>query len=75
MTGKGYEILAKLKGSDEPFFVLRAQDILAIPTIESYIKSLKEMGRDDEFVRTAEIALLGFYGWARKHPERLKLPD
>lgn len=73
--GKAYSILAKIRNTNEPIWVFRAQDVLAVQGIESYIAALKSHKRPEEFILSAEASLIEFYTWAKNNPTRLKLPD
>ncbi|MCQ9378838.1 KTSC domain-containing protein [Methyloversatilis sp. XJ19-49] len=56
---------------DEPVFVLRAQDALALPALEAYAALVS----DHTHAHAVEQRIDAFIKFADAHPERTKLPD
>ncbi len=56
---------------DEPIFVLRAKDRLAVRTLIAYFSAIDEPER----ARAVAARLEDFKRFAREHPERMKDPD
>lgn len=63
---------------DEPIFILRAQDVLAIATISRY-KNLRLTAEEDppssEWVNDLDHVGEEFFAWAQANPDKIKLPD
>lgn len=77
-----YEKVKKLLGipKDEPIFVLRAQDKLAVPTIARYrtfADSIEhpEDRRADEWFASLDEDTAKFTEWQRENADKVKLPD
>jgi hypothetical protein len=60
---------------DEPLFVLRARDVLAIPMLLHFEELIKQQNYDFSFILELgnENQRL-FKEFAKEHPERMKLP-
>lgn len=56
---------------DEPVFVLRAQDALALPALEAYVSLVGDRQHAD----AVEQRIKAFVEFAEAHPERMKSPD
>lgn len=56
---------------DEPIFVLRANDQLAVRTLTAYFSAIE----DSEHARAVAARLEDFKRFAREHPERMKDAD
>jgi len=59
---------------DEPIFVLRAQDRLAINTIEWWLRGALDHLDDERFTEVREC-IARFEQWQEAHPSRVKWPD
>lgn len=57
---------------DEPLFVLRAQDVAALPAIQEYRQVLLDLGYEPEspFIQQIDRIMAAFKAWPR-----LKMPD
>lgn len=55
---------------DEPVFILRARDVLALPTLQYYRRSAHGEHHDAVSLRIKQ-----FSQFATNHPERMKIPD
>lgn len=69
-----------LNGTDEPVFVLRAQDKLAVQTIARYRNFAaqieeEESQRSEEFFTVLDNVLEAFTDWQRENADKVKLPD
>ena len=58
---------------DEPVFVIRGRDLLAVPVIRFYAEKAEERGSPvfGQVMDVADAIVL----WQQAHPERCKLPD
>jgi hypothetical protein len=56
---------------DEPLFVFRAKDRLAVRILTAYFSAIE----DPEHARAVAARLEDFKRFAREHPERMKDPD
>ena len=62
--------------NDEPFFVLRAQDIFSVMAVHNYAKVVDEYGPlNTEFHGAVSDAARAMREWQMAHPERVKYPD
>jgi len=59
---------------EEPYFVLRGQDICALAAIEAYYKGVKEKVKDPYFIEEIEEIMKDFRAY-REEVERTKIPD
>ena len=64
------EILRKLSGGREPFYVVRAQDVLGAGTIRYWANKAEERGVSASKVKNARTCANAMLNW---HPR--KLPD
>ena len=60
---------------DEPFFVLRGQDSLAVKAIHRYLMLCKEHGCSDEHLETIAHNSMVIQHWQSQNPDLVKLPD
>ena len=69
------QIVNRLSGAsipgDEPIFIFRAKDRLAVRILTSYFSAIE----DPEHARAVAGRLEDFKRFAREHPERMKDPD
>jgi hypothetical protein len=69
-------ILKRVEGTDEPCFVLRAQDSHSVELVEQYLKLVKkDKDVNDDFVRAVEAVVADFKQWQETYPTRVKSPD
>ena len=59
---------------EEPYFVLRGQDICALPAIEAYYKAVSQKVKDPYFIEEIEEIMKDFRAY-REEEERTKIPD
>lgn len=73
---KGHRIVRDCTSAGEPFFVLRAKDLLSVPAIKQYFNSLSDYEGDDptHVIQVGEI-LAEFKTWQRQNPDKVRLPD
>lgn len=65
---------------DEPIFILRAQDKLALPTIQRYVNhangiEIESEQRSHEWFDGMDEVLREFTTWQQGNKDQLKLPD
>jgi hypothetical protein len=56
---------------DEPLFILRAQDVNALPALMAYRVLCKDLQHSEEVTKS----VLDFINFSVKHPDRMKEPD
>lgn len=61
--------------SEEPVFILRAQDGLAVPAIARYHVLAMEAELPAEFIQGVAEVQQTFMNWQRENPERVRKPD
>lgn len=59
---------------DEPLFLLRARDYLALPTLRYYQGACRMDGCTDYQNNGIQAAIEAFQDFNREHPERMKQP-
>lgn len=74
MTHRAARALRMLFG-DEPVFVLRAQDNLALPTLEQYEGFAEDNGCDPSFLEDLRQVKNRFEDWRIKNTAKIKNPD
>lgn len=66
---------------DEPIFILRAQDMAALQTLDGYADEAVECGASDEFAfavssrERQDSVFMRFQTWQETHPDKVKTPD
>jgi hypothetical protein len=58
----------------EPFFLVRAQDVLAVPAITQYAVLARQIGEHD-LARQVLAAAVEVAEWQRDHAELVGVPD
>lgn len=61
--------------TDEPVFVLRPTDELALPVIRYWIALARQHGSPKEKIDGAIRAASLMSDWQHAHPDRVKVPD
>ena len=61
--------------ADEPLFVLRGRDNLALRLLDEYVRQSVEDGCNDYHFDKLEQAIRRFKAFADKHPDRMKQPS
>lgn len=59
---------------DEPVFILRGQDGLAIAGIRGYLTKLSEANADQSHIESVSDELQKWEGWQAANPDRIKMP-
>lgn len=66
----------KFNASEEPVFILRAQDIHAVPTIARYQALIEATdGHDPEMLKKLDGVMDTFSEWQTDNHDRVKLAD
>lgn len=60
---------------DEPVFVLRAQDVVAMNTLENYAHQAEVMGAKKSFVKDVLAVRDSFQKWQDDNDDKVKVPD
>lgn len=60
---------------DEPTFVLRAQDVAAMVTLNSYRQEAVNAGAAEAHITGVEETIAQFQNFAAQNPNRMKVPD
>jgi hypothetical protein len=60
---------------DEPVFLLRAQDQLAILTLREWCRWARYHNVDPHMVKAAEAQITRMQEWRKHHHKQVKLPD
>lgn len=60
---------------EEPIFILRAQDMAAMPTLEAYRKFVGELPGTEEHLKSLELLIGQFRQYVWDFPDRIKTPD
>ncbi len=58
---------------EEPYFVLRGQDVCALPAIEAYYKAIKNKVKDPYFIEEIEEILKDFRAY--REEQETHIPD
>lgn len=64
-----------LNESDEPVFIIRAQDLCAVDAVLRYRGSAEDVGADEELIFKVEEAAKAISDWQVAHPDQVKIPD
>ena len=72
---KDKEIIKAVEGTDEPIFVIRAQDELSLDLLNHYAYMCGANGVDDEFIDAIDERIVEFEEWQDANPDKVKLPD
>ena len=58
---------------DEPYFLLRGQDICALPAIETYYENVKDKVKDSRFIEEIEEIMKDFRAYSEE--QQMHIPD
>lgn len=58
---------------DEPYFVLRGQDVCALAAIEAYYEAVKDKVQDPYFIEEIQEIKNDFYAFLKE--QQTKIPD
>lgn len=64
-----------LNESDEPLFLIRAQDIAAVPAVKAYMERARDTGASRKMLNGVQDSIVAITEWQAANPERLKVPD
>ena len=62
-----------MQREDEPYFLLRGQDICALPAIETYYENVKDKVKDSRFIEEIEEIMKDFRAYSEAH--QMHIPD
>lgn len=68
------QMIKQCNEKDEPYFLLRGQDICALAAIETYYGEVKQKVKDPYFIEEIEEIMKDFRAY-REEVERTKIPD
>lgn len=57
----------------EPFFLIRAQDLLSIPALMHYARLAKNSAPD--VATDVQAVIVSFVEWQAEHPDEVGVPD
>lgn len=60
---------------DEPIFIIRAQDVVAIPTLMDYSLSAESANVSVAFIGEMHKVVAEFEDWKKRHGDKMKVPD
>jgi hypothetical protein len=60
---------------DEPIFILRARDVAAVRTLESYRSEAEAAGSPPDHLQAVQLRVEQFRKFSSEHPDRMKKPD
>jgi len=60
---------------DEPVFLIRAQDLASVSTIQFYREQAQKAGAPEEFLDSLGEVQNDFMKWQRENVNRVKTPD
>lgn len=76
IRGKAAKIIEACAKTDEPIFVLRAQDIFSVMAIGSYVDLLAKFAPGDYDMEESLVELITeFKTWQRNHISEVRYPD
>ncbi|MDR1356548.1 MAG: hypothetical protein LBJ58_02630 [Tannerellaceae bacterium] len=58
---------------EEPYFLLRGQDICALPAIKAYYEAIKQKVEDPYFIEEIEEIMKDFYAY--REEQQTHIPD
>lgn len=72
-----YSKIRELVGAaeDEPLFIIRGQDVLAIPAIARYQGLAMEAELGEDFINGLNNSVALFATWQTDNPEAVRKPD
>jgi hypothetical protein len=68
------QMIKQCNEKDEPYFLLRGQDICALPALETYYKEVRRHGSNTFFIEEIEEIIKDFRAY-RKELSQTKVPD
>ena len=67
------QMIKQCNEKDEPYFLLRGQDICALPAIETYYENVKDKVKDSRFIEEIEEIMKDFRAYSEK--QQMHIPD
>lgn len=74
LVDKGEGCLGKAD-DDEPVWIMRAQDLLFLPTLTRWIQRAENLNVNPDKLREAHKTYMDAADWQDKHQDRVKVPD
>lgn len=68
------QMIKQCNANEEPYFLLRGQDLCALAAIETYYNEVKGKVKDPYFIEEIEEIMKDFRAY-REEVERTKIPD
>ena len=67
------KMIKQCNEKDEPYFLLRGQDICALPAIETYYENVKDKVKDSRFIEEIEEIMKDFRAYSEE--QQMHIPD
>ena len=67
------QMIKQCNEKDEPYFLLRGQDICALPAIETYYENVKHTVKDSRFIEEIEEIMKDFRAYSEE--QQMHIPD
>jgi len=67
------QMIKQCNEKDEPYFLLRGQDICALPAIETYYENVKDKVNDSRFIEEIEEIMKDFRAYSEE--QQMHIPD
>ena len=67
------QMIKQCNEKDEPYFLLRGQDICARPAIETYYENVKDKVKDSRFIEEIEEIMKDFRAYSEE--QQMHIPD
>lgn len=67
------QMIKQCNEKDEPYFLLRGQDICALPAIETYYENVKDKVKDPRFIEEIEEIMKDFRTYLEE--QQTHVPD
>ena len=67
------QMIKQCNEKDEPYFLLRGQDICALPAIETYYENVKDKVKDSRFIEEIEEIRKDFRAYSEE--QQMHIPD
>jgi hypothetical protein len=67
------QMIKQCNEKDEPYFLLRGQDVCALPAIEAYYEAIRKQVKDPYFVEEVEEIMKDFRAYLEE--QQTHIPD
>lgn len=67
------QMIKQCNEKDEPYFLLRGQDICVLPAIETYYENVKDKVKDSRFIEEIEEIMKDFRAYSEE--QQMHIPD